>query len=206
MFHKDIIELESILKRNSYPPKEIEKELRKYLNKTMSEPQIRQEKEREKVKVHYFKLPYIGKYSKEIQTKINDICQKYCHELKISTCFSLFKIGSLFSVKDSVPSGQKSLVVYLFVCAGCNASYIGETTRKLVTRIAEHLHEGKGSIIFEHISKNSRCREMCDETSFKIIDTANSEFQLKIKEAIHITMKKPTLNKQIKHVSLNIVI
>ena len=120
--------------------------------------------------------------------------------------FSLFKTGSLFSVKDKISSEQRSFVVYLFSCGGCKASYIGETTRNLMVRIEEHLSSGKGSIIFEHISQNSRCKDLCNKTSFKIIDSANSEFRLKIKEAIHITLKKPTLNKQIKHVVLNIVI
>ena len=108
-------------------------------------------------------------------------------------------------MKDAIPSDQRSFVVYLFSCPGCKASYIGETIRNLMTRIDEHLHDGKGSIIFEHLSENPKCRDLCNASSFKIIDSANSEFQLKIKEAIHITLKKTTLNKQIKHVVLNIM-
>ena len=161
---------------------------------------------RVRVKKTYFKLPYIGNFSNEIKTKISQVCQKYCKELKIELSFSLFKTGSLFSVKDSIPSEERSFVVYLFSCSGCNASYIGETTRKLLTRIEEHFSYGKGSVIYEHISKSSICKESCDKNSFKIIDTANTEFQLKIKEAIHITLSKPTLNKQIKHERLNIII
>ena len=144
--------------------------------------------------------------SNDIKTNIDQICQKYCKELKIELIFSLFKTGSLFSVKDSIPSEQKSFVVYLFSCAGCNASYIGETTRHLLIRMEEHFSSNKGSVIYEHISENRICKDACDKNSFKIIDTANSEFLLKIKEAIHIALKKPTLNKQIKHERLNIII
>ena len=75
-----------------------------------------------------------------------------------------------------------------------------------MTRMDEHLHSGKGSIIFEHLNQNSRCRDLANVGCFKIIDSANSEFKLKIKEAIHIKLRKPTLNKQIKHVVLNIII
>ena len=202
LFHSDIKKLENILKRNAYPPKVIDRELRKYLNNRLSKTKTKEEKG----KVHYFKLPYIGHFSKKVKTKISEICQKYCHELKITTCFSLLKTGSLFSVKDVIPSDQRSFVVYYFSCPGCNASYVGETTRILMTRIDEHLHSGKGSIIFEHLNQNSNCRDLANINSFKIIDTANSEFQLKIKEAIHIKLKNPTLNKQIKHVVLNIII
>ena len=52
---------------------------------------------------------------------------------------------NMFSVKDSVPQGLRSRVVYKFSCAGCNASYIGETTRHLRTRAREHLLSDKSS-------------------------------------------------------------
>ena len=177
--------LEGILKRNTYPPKVIYRELRKYLNNRRSKIK----KKEDKGKMHYFKLPYIGHFSKSAKTKISEICQKYCHELKITTCFSLFKTGSLFAVNDVIPSDQRSFVVYCFSCPGCKASYVGETTRKLMTRIDEHLHNGKESVIFEHLNQNSKCRDLASVGSFKIIDSANSEFQLKIKEAIHTTLK-----------------
>ena len=65
---------------------------------------------------------------------------------------------------------------------------------------------GKGSVIFDHLQRNQKCKEICNKSSLKIIDSARSQFQLKIKEAIHIALKKPTLNKQIKHKTLNIAI
>ena len=202
ILHENLIEVENILKRNSYPPKLIDKEIRNYLNKQFLDDQ----KGKKENKKSYFKLPYIGSISNDTKTKITQICQKYCKELKIELCFSLFKTGSLFSVKDSIPSEQRSFVVYLFTCAGCNASYIGETTRHLFIRMDEHFSSNKGSVIYEHICENRICKDACDKNSFKIIDTANSEFRLKIKEAIHIALKKPTLNKQIKHERLNIII
>ena len=35
----------------------------------------------------------------------------------------------LFSVKDPIPGGLRPRVVSKFACAGCNACYVGETTR-----------------------------------------------------------------------------
>ena len=154
----------------------------------------------------YFKLPYIGKCSNDIKDEIDHICSKFCNNLKIDICFSLFKTGSFFTVKDCISSTQKSFVVYSFFCSSCRASYIGETTRHLKSRVEEHLSTGKGSVIHEHISNNQNCKTKCNIECFKIIDSANSEFQLKIKEAIHIALRKPTLNKQIKHERLNIII
>ena len=40
--------------------------------------------------------------------------------------------------------------------------------------------------------------------SFKIIDKANSKFDLKIKEALHINWRKPNLNAQQNHLTLTL--
>ena len=103
---------------------------------------------------------------------------------------SPFKVGDLFSVKESVSNYLKSFVVYRFTCPGCNASYIGETIHYLSTRI----------------SINRNCKELCDTESFEVIDSATSSYKLKLKEAMHITWEKPSLNKQVKHVSISITI
>ena len=39
-----------------------------------------------------------------------------------------FKFADMIKVKDPIPKFLKSFVVYKFVCPGCNACYIGETT------------------------------------------------------------------------------
>ena len=69
----------------------------------------------------YFKLPYIGHFSAITQKKIRHFIKRYCNDLDIKLVFSSFKIGNLFGVKDPVPDGLRSRVVYKFVCTGCNA-------------------------------------------------------------------------------------
>ena len=59
-----------------------------------------------------------------------------------------------------------------------------------MVRVDEYLSLGKGSIIFDHLQRNFQCKEECNKLSFKIID--------------QVKWKKPTLNKQIKHIRLNI--
>ena len=41
---------------------------------------------------------------------------------------------------------------------------------------------------------------------FKIIDKANSKFDLKIKEALHINWRKPNLNTQQNHLALTLLL
>ena len=83
----------------------------------------------------------------------------------------------MVNVKDPIPKFLKSFVVYKFVCPGCNACYIGETTRHLSTRIKEHLETDKKSHIFAHLVNNETCKALSTENCFEIIDCASTIFK-----------------------------
>jgi len=57
----------------------------------------------------------------------------------------------MFSVKHPNSLDLRSRVVYKFTCAGCNACYIGETSRHLSTRVREHLSRDRKLHIFQHL-------------------------------------------------------
>ena len=105
----------------------------------------------------------------------------------------------MFSVKDSVPQGLRSRVVYKFSCAGCNASYIGKNARHLRTRAREHLLSDKSSHVYRHLQSAMACRDSCNTECFTILDSAASKFQIKMKEALHIKWDNPILNQQLRH-------
>ena len=77
----------------------------------------------------------------------------------------------MFGVKDSVPNVLRSRVVYKFACAGCHASYVGETTRHFATRVHEHLHSDRNSRIFKRLKGSESCRDLCSEAYFSILDS-----------------------------------
>ena len=110
----------------------------------------------------------------------------------------------MFSVKDSVPQGLRSGVVYKFSCAGCNASYIGETSRHLCTRAREHLLSDKSSHDYRHLQSSRACHDSCNSEYFTILDSATLKFQIKIKEALHIEWENPILNQQLRHLDLSL--
>ena len=112
----------------------------------------------------------------------------------------------MFNVRDPIPKFLKSFVVYKFVCPGCNVCYISETTRHLSARIKEHLETDKKSHIFPHLANNETCKALSTENCFEIIGSAPTPFKLKLKEAIHIILKKPSLNKRQEHVSVSITV
>ena len=125
-------------------------------------------------------------------------------DLDIKLVFSSFKIGNLFSVKDPVPDGLRSRVVYKFVGAGCDACYVGETCQHFSTRVREHLVNDRASHTFKHLKDSPHCRTLCSADSFHVLDHASTSFQLKIKEAIHIQREPPSLNQQLHHVNLKL--
>ena len=110
------------------------------------------------------------------------------------------------NVKDPIPKPLKSFAVNKFVCPGCNACYIGDTTRHLSTRIQEHLEKGKKSHSFTHFINNETCKALTTEICFEIIESVSTPYSLKLKEAMHIIWKRPSLNIQQKHVSFCITV
>ena len=113
---------------------------------------------------------------------MHTLAKRYCKNINIQLVFTSFKIGRFFSTKDSVPRGSRSRVVYKFVCAGCNACYIGETFRHLSTRVREHLGADKNSNVFKHLRESKACSDICSKECFTIIDSASTKFSLRIKK------------------------
>ena len=59
--------------------------------------------------------------------------------------------------------------------------------------------------IFKHLhSTATTCFDSNNSLSFKVIDKANSKFDLKIKETLHINWRKPNLNAQQNHLAIRL--
>ena len=95
-----------------------------------------------------------------------------------------------------------SPVVYNITCAGCNACYIGETTRHICTRVFKHLVLDKVSHVYKLLQSSETCRDSSSAEYFSILDSAASSFQVKIKEALYIKLEILTLNQQLRHLDL----
>ena len=118
----------------------------------------------------------------------------YCIDVKV--VFSSFKVKNYFSLKCHTPMPLMANVVYQFTCLrDANSTYIGKTIRHLATRVKEHATSS--SAIKEHLSSCTTCKDNNSCNSFKVIDSANSDFEVSIKEALHIKHRNPNLNKQL---------
>ena len=78
--------------------------------------------------------------------------------------------------------------------------------QKMSTRVKEDLVTDKKFQIFAHLVNNEAWKALSTENCFEIIDSDSTPFRLKLKEAMRIIWKKPSLNKQIKHVSISITV
>ena len=99
---------------------------------------------------------------------------------------------------------MKSSLLYQFTCAGCSYSYISNTCRHFKTRIEDHMKKDNKSHIFKYLHSTATCFDSYNSLCFKIIDKADTKFDLKIKEALHINWRKPNLNAQQNNLALTL--
>ena len=133
--------------------------------------------------------------SKALARTLTSLASSAGKEVKIA--FRTVKTGSIFSSKSRTTLLYRSSVVYSFNCQiESDTSYIGRTTRHLTTRIGEH--RSNPSAIRTHLNNCQSCTENLDD-NFKIIDYARDNFELSIKEALHIRHLAPSLNRALKN-------
>ena len=178
-FHNGIKSVKSNLIKNAYPPFLIDKVIKKYLHFKFSS---NQNQLKDKSEVHYFKLPYIGNLSHHNKIKLLKLCKDFCKEnFNITIAFNSLKVKIYLSYKDPIPNDLKYFLAYKFTCASCSCSYINETCRRFKTRIEKHIKKASKSHIFKHLHFVATCLDLYNSLCFKIIDKADSKFDLKIK-------------------------
>ena len=118
------------------------------------------------------------------------------------------RLRSFFPFKDKIPLLMRSGVVYR---CSCNACYYGKTKRHFKVRIAEHIGishlTGKprktrmSTAISDHLLECS-----CPPTysDFDVVCREKNNCKLCMKESILIQRDKPSLNKNIKSVPLEL--
>ena len=92
-------------------------------------------------------------------------------------------------LKPPVEKMLKSGVIYKISCPSCQACYVGETTRHLLSRFKEH--QQRGGPIRQHLAL---CNTNITEDNVDILQSsARGEAFLLTLEALHIKELKPTI-------------
>ena len=166
----------------------------------------------------YLKLPWIGNVSSRFENQINKAITSCFYAVKPRVVYNT-KVMLPSAKKDSVPTTQKSCVVYEFSCR-CEARYVGRTTQRLADRIKQHIPTSirkknttireqpprmcknsnskmkSDSAIGQHLIKNPECAKTYSDDNFRIIGQARSSFHLSVLESVYIKTQNPVLCKQ----------
>ena len=166
----------------------------------------------------YLKLPWIGNVSSKFENQINKAITSCFYAVKPRVVYNT-KVMLPSAKKDSVPTTQKSCVVYEFLCR-CEARYVGRTTQRLADRIKQHVHTTirtkrniireqppsmcknsnskmkSDSAIEQHLIKNPECAKTYSDDNFRTKGQAKSSFHLSVLESVYIKTQNPVLCKQ----------
>ena len=85
------------------------------------------------------------------------------------------------------------MVVYSIKCHTCEAEHIGKTERILCHRLKEH-RDKDASALKQHADME---KHQIDYENVQILDSADNDTKLRIKELLHILTRGPILNKQL---------
>ena len=113
-----------------------------------------------------------------------------------------FTISSFFKYKDTLPLMSRSSVIYKYVCSQCEAEYVGDTSRALHMRVAEHRGRSfrTNNILANpsHSSIRAHCEGTCNipvsSSGSTILDSAPDFVSLRILESLHIFKLNPSIN------------
>jgi hypothetical protein len=96
--------------------------------------------------------------------------------------------------KDITDHNSKNNIIYKIMCKDCDASYVGQTKRKLNTRIIEHkrnIKQSNLSVVSRHIIDMNHDMDWND---VRILDCESNYYKRLISETIHIKQQKNSLN------------
>ena len=112
--------------------------------------------------------------------------------MHLTPIYKICKVGNYFNLKSNTPELLLSNVVYRFSCP-CDAglTYIGKSTRHLLTRAKERLNSDSTvkSKIKDRISECNLCNKKDTDSlihRFIIIKKCSSDYDCKIHEALII--------------------
>jgi len=136
------------------------------------------------IKINWFTIPYFPNISEKFKNIIKN------QNVKLSF-YSLNKLDRIIKAqKDHLPDYSNKNIVYKISCNNCDATYIGQTKRKLKTRITEHRNQinsksSKKTVITEH--------RLClnhdfDWNNVKILDRETFYWKRIISEMLNIRL------------------
>jgi len=185
--------LTKILSENGYPDSFIQQ----YSERRENPPSIGP-----KCKEVYIRLPFPGDSAATRLQRVLRTRTKSAYPAADPRIIFETKAIYVRPLKDSIPLGRRSHLIYQFECK-CSSTYVGRTERRLSVRVAEHLpgwvftQKKRGqlsSAITRHVVSCSFFDRSASPLSyFSVLARSPFTFKLKILEALFILERKPPL-------------
>jgi len=144
VLHEEIEFIEFISLLNNYPLNFIKAQVRKTFNRyilkqTNTPISATNEIPTENNRHLHLDLPFLDKPTRLLEKQIKNLTKDIDPKVNLRVIQRpLTSISNCFPSKETVPKYLKSNVVYKVDCYGCDASYIGKTTRQITRRFKEH--------------------------------------------------------------------
>ena len=115
---------------------------------------------------------------------------KLCHRYWLIRSYCLYS-KTAYVILSQLPPLKSAEQSITSIANNVTKDYVGETARLLETRIKEHLSRNSSAV-------NEHCKltgHSVDSSKIKVLATENNTFKRRIREAIEIKLRKPSLNR-----------
>ena len=188
LFKNEVEKLRSMFCNNGYPNYFFDKVFYQFMNSRQTNlNQTQPTNKKENITVE---IPYVGKQSHIFAKDISKLIWKFS-AVHLTPIYKTCKVGNYFNLKSNTPALLLSNVVYRFSCP-CDAglTYIGKSTRHVISRAKEHLNLGSSvkSKIKDHIIECNLCNKKDMDSlihRFSVIKKCSSDYDCKIHEALN---------------------
>ena len=159
--------------------------------------------EQQELPRHYFNIPCIGYFwmlhnggcANSSTGSVNQLTSSlFIPLLKLRT-YSTWKILSLTGFVHALSTNLPVQAVTLVTLAKQSDTF------PCSSQCTSTCHRTDG-FTFISTYRLQSCRTSCNLDYFKILDSARTRYQVKLKESMHIKWEKPDLNQQVKHINL----
>ena len=199
LLHLEISCIKSMLMRNSFPSWILDRIIKQSVSNYMN-PVAKFGPHKERL---YVGLRFLGKSTDGLRRSIKTICKKFIPNKDVIIYYKAgCRVSHCFNIKDTTPFEMRSGVVYEYKCVACHCNYIGQSSRHLRHRIAEHQGVSHLTGRVRRSQFHSSIRDHCfsckgatySTSNFKVLTTGRSEHELLIKERLLIDQLTPALN------------
>ena len=150
-------------------------------------------------------LPYQGKQGEHLMKSMKNVLKRVDERKKLEIIYTGTKLSSKFQIKDSTDKIHQHDLVYKVTCPNkeCNATYIGETARRLNERFKDHQGRDDDSYVVKHTIEKQHPEITLNDMTI-LIKNNKTWYKRKILESLLIKKHKPNLNCHNKSVPLKL--